>query len=79
MESYYSNIQEKLADEMLNLTKSLKDQSIAANKIIKKDTEVSLFYSRILFQASLITISIVPTGRIKVHSNNCPESRIFRK
>lgn len=48
MESYYSNIQEKLADEMLNLTRSLKDQTLAANKIIKKDTEVNCNPSNLL-------------------------------
>ncbi|KAG5670973.1 hypothetical protein PVAND_001201 [Polypedilum vanderplanki] len=40
MERYYDNIQEKLGEEMLALTKNLKEQYLAANSIIKKDTEV---------------------------------------
>ena len=37
----YSDIQEKLAEDMLSLTINLKEQTETANKIIKKDTEVS--------------------------------------
>ncbi|KAK4884734.1 hypothetical protein RN001_001005 [Aquatica leii] len=37
---YHENMQQKIADEMLILTKNLKEQSELANKIIKKDTEV---------------------------------------
>lgn len=33
-------MQDKIADNMLSLTRSLKEQSQLANKIIKKDTEV---------------------------------------
>lgn len=44
LEKYYSNIQEKLAEEMISMTRNLKDQTLAANKIIKKDTEVSLLF-----------------------------------
>lgn len=40
MEKYYANIQEKLGDEMLALTRNLKEQTITAGKIIKKDTDV---------------------------------------
>jgi unconventional SNARE in the endoplasmic reticulum protein 1 len=40
MEKYYSNIQEKLSDEMLTLTRNLKEQTLTASKIIKKDTDV---------------------------------------
>lgn len=40
MEKYYSNIQEKLSDEMLSLTRNLKEQTLTASKIIKKDTDV---------------------------------------
>ena len=43
MEKYYSNIQEKLADEMLSLTRNLKEQTITANKILKRDTEVRIY------------------------------------
>lgn len=42
MEKYYSNIQEKLADEMLSLTRNLKEQTLTANKILKRDTEVRI-------------------------------------
>ncbi|KAF5269804.1 hypothetical protein FQR65_LT05850 [Abscondita terminalis] len=37
---YHQNMQQKIADEMLMLTKNLKEQSEIANKIIKKDTEI---------------------------------------
>ncbi|XP_076267646.1 vesicle transport protein USE1-like isoform X3 [Rhynchophorus ferrugineus] len=37
---YHDNIQKKLTDDMLEFTKTLKEQSELANKIIKKDTEV---------------------------------------
>ncbi|XP_063696078.1 vesicle transport protein USE1 [Culicoides brevitarsis] len=37
---HYSNIQEKLAEEMLLLTQNLKEQTQTANMIIKKDTEI---------------------------------------
>lgn len=40
MEKYYANIQEKLGDEMLALTRNLKEQTITASKIIKKDTDM---------------------------------------
>lgn len=40
MEKYYDNIQEKLSEEMINLTRTLKEQTLTANKIIKKDTDV---------------------------------------
>ncbi|KAG5873302.1 hypothetical protein JTB14_008968 [Gonioctena quinquepunctata] len=40
MIDYHENIQKKITEDMLYLTKNLKDQSEAANKIIKKDTEV---------------------------------------
>ncbi|KAG4075092.1 hypothetical protein HA402_008157 [Bradysia odoriphaga] len=37
---YYGDMQEKIAEDMLSLTRSLKEQTEIANKIIKKDTEV---------------------------------------
>lgn len=40
MEKYYDNIQEKLGEEMINLTRTLKEQTLAASNIIKKDTDV---------------------------------------
>ncbi|XP_053675763.1 vesicle transport protein USE1 [Anopheles nili] len=36
----YSDEQEKLAEDMLRLTRNLKEQTETANKILKKDTEV---------------------------------------
>lgn len=41
MEQYYANIQEKISDDMLALTRNLKEQTITASKIIKKDTDVA--------------------------------------
>lgn len=40
MEKYYDNIQEKLSEEMISLTRNLKEQTLTASKIIKKDTDV---------------------------------------
>lgn len=40
MEKYYENIQEKLGEEMIALTRNLKETTLAASSIIKKDTEV---------------------------------------
>lgn len=37
---HYSNMQEKLAEDMLVLTRNLKEQTQTANMIIKKDTEI---------------------------------------
>ena len=34
----HHQVQEQTAEEMLNLTRALKEQSLAANEIIKKDT-----------------------------------------
>jgi unconventional SNARE in the endoplasmic reticulum protein 1 len=47
MEKYYSNIQEKLGEEMLSLTRNLKEQTLTASKILKKDTEVVLKSSKL--------------------------------
>ncbi|CAH1365671.1 vesicle transport protein USE1 [Tenebrio molitor] len=38
--NYHENMQSKITNDMLILTKNLKEQSELANKIIKKDTEV---------------------------------------
>uniref|UniRef100_A0A6P7GP90 Vesicle transport protein USE1 n=1 Tax=Diabrotica virgifera virgifera TaxID=50390 RepID=A0A6P7GP90_DIAVI len=37
---FHENMQRKITEDMLHLTKTLKEQSETANKIIKKDTEV---------------------------------------
>lgn len=36
---YHHSMQEKIADDMLLLTRNLKEQSLLANSIIRKDTE----------------------------------------
>lgn len=38
---HHVNIQEKIAEDMLALTRNLKEQTETANKIIRKDTDVS--------------------------------------
>lgn len=44
---HHTNAQEKIAEDMLALTRNLKEQTEIANRIIRKDTEVSQshFYS----------------------------------
>lgn len=37
---YYGEVQERIAEDMLILTKSLKEQTETANKIIRRDTEI---------------------------------------
>lgn len=37
---HYADIQERLAEDMLSLTRNLKEQTETASKIIRKDTEV---------------------------------------
>lgn len=37
---HHANMQEQIAEEMLALTKNLKEQSKIANEIIRKDTDV---------------------------------------
>ncbi|KAJ8929930.1 hypothetical protein NQ314_017339 [Rhamnusium bicolor] len=37
---YHENMQQKITEDMLALTKNLREQSEIANKIIKKDTEI---------------------------------------
>ncbi|XP_070494112.1 vesicle transport protein USE1 [Chironomus tepperi] len=50
MEKYYENIQEKLGEEMIALTRNLKEQTLAASDIIKKDTEVITRSARLTHQ-----------------------------
>lgn len=38
---HHANMQEKIAEDMLALTRNLKDQTETANKIIRRDTDVS--------------------------------------
>lgn len=37
---YYTNIQEKIAEDMILMTRNLKEHTEIANNIIKKDTEI---------------------------------------
>lgn len=46
MEKYYANIQEKLGEEMLSLTRNLKEQTLTASKILKRDTDTVLKSSK---------------------------------
>lgn len=38
---YHHSMQEKIADDMLSMARSLKEQTLLANTIIRKDTKVS--------------------------------------
>jgi len=40
---YHHNMQEKIAEHMIELTRSLKDQAMTAGQIIKTDTEACSF------------------------------------
>lgn len=37
---YYGDVQERIAEDMLSLTRSLREQTETANRIIRRDTEV---------------------------------------
>lgn len=39
---HHADLQEKIAEDMLMMTRNLKEQTETANRIIRKDTEVSL-------------------------------------
>lgn len=51
---YQEDQQNKIAEEMLEFTKMLKEQSEVANRIIKKDTEVWIFNIINIFLTKLI-------------------------
>lgn len=38
---HHANLQEKITEDMLALTRNLKEQTETANRIIRKDTEVN--------------------------------------
>lgn len=42
----HHNLQEKLAEDMLNLARNLKNNTLAAQNIIKQDNQVALFNMR---------------------------------
>lgn len=44
---YYTHIQEKIAEDMIAMTRNLKEQTEIANKIIKKDTEIVIKTSKL--------------------------------
>lgn len=39
---HHANMQEKIAEDMLTLTRNLREQTEIANRIIRKDTEVCI-------------------------------------
>ncbi|KAL0160632.1 hypothetical protein M9458_044357, partial [Cirrhinus mrigala] len=51
---HHHNLQEKLADDMLNLARNLKNNTLAAQNIIKQDNQVSSF-SRYLAVVNLVS------------------------
>lgn len=66
---YYGDMQEKIAEDMLSLTRNLKEQTEIANKIIRKDTEVSVF-----------VLSLHQIRRSNVHKNyrSSPNQHCYR-
>ncbi|XP_045465177.1 vesicle transport protein USE1 [Harmonia axyridis] len=64
--NYNENIQQKVADNLLVLTKNLKEQSQLANKIIKKDTEV-LARSSVLTDQNKAKLE-VESSKLEEHS-----------
>ncbi|CAK1551458.1 unnamed protein product [Leptosia nina] len=65
---YHQNMQEKVAENMVLLTKSLKEQSQIASKIIKADTE-ALQKSSDLTDKNLISLK-VESERLQEHSRS---------
>ncbi|XP_047516063.1 vesicle transport protein USE1 [Pieris napi] len=65
---YHQNMQEKVAENMVLLTKSLKEQSQIASKIIKGDTE-ALKKSSSLTDNNLTSLK-VESERLQVHSRS---------
>uniref|UniRef100_A0A2M4BYA4 Vesicle transport protein USE1 n=1 Tax=Anopheles marajoara TaxID=58244 RepID=A0A2M4BYA4_9DIPT len=62
----YSADQERLAEDMLLLTKALKDQTETANKIIKKDTEILSKSTKLTDQNT--TSLTTESGKLQEHS-----------
>ncbi|XP_045452524.1 vesicle transport protein USE1 [Melitaea cinxia] len=65
---YHQNMQEKVAENMVMLTKSLKEQSQIASTIIKGDTE-ALKKSSDLTDKNLMSLK-VESGRLQEHSRS---------
>ncbi|MEQ2164202.1 SNAP receptor use1 [Goodea atripinnis] len=45
---HHHNLQEKLAEDMLNLARNLKNNTLAAQNIIKQDNQVAMQAPRVL-------------------------------
>lgn len=45
---HHNNLQEKLAEDMLNLARNLKNNTLAAQNIIKQDNQVKRFTSLVV-------------------------------
>lgn len=65
---HYSNMQEKLAEDMLLLTRNLKEQTQTANMIIKKDTEAVSRSSQMTEKNHDVLVS--ESGKLQEHSKN---------
>lgn len=65
---YYSDTQEKIAENMLLLTQSLKEQTETANKIIRKDTDV-VKRSAEISDKNLVSLT-KEAGKLQDHSKN---------
>lgn len=78
MEKYYANIQERLADEMLSLTRNLKEQTLTANKILKKDTEVILEYLPNRYEKIMEKFTILLSDCHKVNKARPSKYRLIR-
>lgn len=63
---YYGDVQERIAEDMLSLTRSLREQTETANRIIRKDTEVVSTSSH-LSDRNLSSLSL-EADKLKDHS-----------
>lgn len=63
---YYGDIQERIAEDMLSLTRSLREQTETANRIIRRDTEVVSTSSN-LSDRNLSSLSL-EADKLKEHS-----------
>lgn len=60
---HHHNVQEKVAEEMLSLTRNLKENMMMANHIIKKDTQVYHSYCSISLNLMLVSRTIFRLGK----------------
>lgn len=61
---HHHSVQEKLAEDMLNLARNLKNNTMAAQNIIKQDNQVSHLYTGFFFFFFLFTQIIDWLGRV---------------